>query len=155
MTFTFAPNGDLDKVTCEDGTIFAPKFDANGLILAIASDTDSGQVLMAAYMNAQSLSMTLETGEVTYFSRSRQKLWKKGETSGETQQLITMSTDCDQDILLLKVKVAGRGTACHTGHTSCFYRNVITEDGTVKLIANGQQKRFDPQDVYKKDVYKK
>lgn len=148
MTYTFADNAPLDKQALENGAIFAPKFDSSGLILAIASDATSRQVLMAAYMNAQSLSLTLETGEVTYFSRSRQKLWKKGETSGEIQRLVEMSTDCDQDILLLKVNVAGRGTACHTGHVSCFYRNVITENGTVKLVANGQEKRFDPKDVY-------
>lgn len=148
MTYTFDDNAPLDKDARENGSIFAPKFDSKGLILAIASDATSGQVLMAAYMNAQSLSLTLETGDVTYFSRSRQKLWKKGETSGEIQRLVEMSTDCDQDILLLKVKVEGRGTACHTGHVSCFYRNVVAKDGTVKLIANGQEKRFDPKDVY-------
>lgn len=111
----------------EEGLTFTPTFDANGLIPAIAQDHESGEILMLAYMNAQSLALTLETGEAVYWSRSRQALWKKGETSGHTQKVIKILTDCDQDAIILKIIQAG-GTACHTGRRSCFYR-VVSENG--------------------------
>ena len=95
-------------------------FDANGLVPAIAQDAKSGEVLMLAYMNAEALRRTLETGEVTYWSRSRGKLWRKGETSGHTQRLVGAYVDCDGDTLLMKVEQIG--PACHTGAPNCFFR---------------------------------
>ena len=108
----------------EDQTIFTPKFDANGLIPAITVDAASGEVLMLAWMNAEALEITLKTGVAHYWSRSRGKLWRKGETSGNELAIQEIRTDCDQDALVLKVKVQGDGVACHTGRTSCFYRLV-------------------------------
>ena len=97
-------------------------FDANGLVPAIAQDAKSGEVLMMAWMNAESLKYTLSAGEVVYWSRSRKKLWRKGETSGHTQRLIEAYVDCDGDTLLLKVDQTG--PACHTGAPTCFFRKV-------------------------------
>ena len=99
-----------------------PKFDANGLIAAIAQDAATGEVLMLAWMNAEALTETLKTGRATYWSRSRQKLWIKGESSGHTQKVIELRVDCDQDAVLIKVEQIGG--ACHTHRTSCFYRVV-------------------------------
>jgi len=114
----------------ERGAVLAPRFDANGLIAAIATDVHTGDVLMFAWMNAEALQATLDTGIVHYFSRSRNELWKKGETSGQLQRLVEMRVDCDQDAVLLKVDVQGDGGACHVGFRSCFYR--LVEDG--KLV---------------------
>jgi len=97
-------------------------FDANGLVPAIAQDAASGEVLMMAWMNAESLRLTLTTGAVTYWSRSRKSLWRKGETSGHTQRLVDAYVDCDGDTLLLKVEQTG--PACHTGAPNCFFRKV-------------------------------
>ncbi len=118
------------KADLERGATLAPRFDANGLIAAIATDAHSGEVLMFAWMNAEALRLTLDTGTVHYFSRSRNELWKKGETSGQLQTLVEMRIDCDQDAVLLKVHVQGDGGACHVGFRSCFYR--VVEDG--KLV---------------------
>ena len=114
----------------ERGTTLAPRFDANGLVAAIAQHADSGEILMLAWMNAEALKLTLDTGEAHYFSRSRNALWKKGETSGQIQTVVEMRVDCDQDAVLLKVTVGGDGGACHVGFRSCFYR--VVEDG--KLV---------------------
>ena len=133
----------------ENGLDFAPAFDEKGLILAIATEAKSNKVLMVAWMNEEALALTLDTGIVHYYSRSRQSLWKKGETSGETQKLIEMRTDCDQDVLLLKVKQTGRGAACHTGRKSCFYRRVASENGEISLIRDEEAPLFDPAQVYK------
>lgn len=103
-----------------------PSFDANGLIAAIAQDAETGEVLMLAWMNAEALRLTLETGRATYWSRSRAALWLKGETSGHTQHVTELRVDCDQDAVLLKVRQTGG--ACHTGRDSCFYR-VAGPDG--------------------------
>jgi phosphoribosyl-AMP cyclohydrolase len=130
----------------EEGTAFAPRFDAHGLIFAIAQEAESGRVLMAAHMNAEALQLTIETGEVHYYSRSRKALWKKGETSGEVQKLLELRTDCDQDVILMKVEQTGRGAACHTGRKSCFYRSF--RDGA--LADTGEPKLFDPAQVYRK-----
>ena len=111
----------------EEGRAFAPKFDAAGLITCVVTAADSGEVLMVAHMNAQALTQTLETGEAWFYSRSRQALWKKGETSGQVQKLVEMRVDCDQDAVLLKVHPQGDGGACHVGFRSCFYR--VVEDG--------------------------
>jgi phosphoribosyl-AMP cyclohydrolase len=127
----------------EEGLDFTPKFDNNGLIAAIAQDAMTGQILMVAYMNKEAIDLTIQTGYATYFSRSRQKLWKKGEQSGHLQKVEQLLVDCDQDCLILKVTVdAGQ---CHTGYQSCFYRAV--ENGKLKFIA---QKTYDPNKVYKK-----
>ncbi len=142
------PNG-LSRDARENGTDFAPVLNAEGLILAIATEAKSNEVLMVAYMNSEALALTLETGIVHYYSRSRQSLWKKGETSGETQKLVEMRTDCDQDVLLLKVEQAGRGAACHTGRKSCFYRRVASEHGEVSLVRDAEPPLFDPAQVYK------
>jgi phosphoribosyl-AMP cyclohydrolase / phosphoribosyl-ATP pyrophosphohydrolase len=98
------------------------KFDDDGLIPAIVQDDSNGRVLMLAYMNRESLQKTLETGETWFFSRSRQSLWHKGETSGNTQKVVSLSIDCDEDSLLIRVQPAG--PACHTGEISCFFRRV-------------------------------
>ena len=121
---SFTDPATLSHADLEEGTAFAPRFDAHGLITAIAQEAGSGRVLMVAHMNAEALRLTVATGEVHYYSRSRKALWKKGETSGEIQKLITLATDCDQDVLLLTVEQTGRGAACHTGRKSCFYRTL-------------------------------
>jgi len=130
----------------EEGLDFTPKFDANGLIPAIAQDAQTGEILMVAYMNEESLGLTLETGNAVYFSRSRQKLWKKGEQSGHMQKIHQVLVDCDQDCLILKVTVdSGQ---CHTGYQSCFYRAVTQNNPrTLEFLA---EKVYDPEKVYKK-----
>lgn len=108
----------------EESTVFAPRYDDKGLIPAIVTDARDGAVVMLAYMNAEALRLTLDTGEAHYWSRSRGELWRKGATSGETQKVVDLKLDCDQDTVLLTVAMAGRGVACHTGRHSCFYRRV-------------------------------
>jgi phosphoribosyl-AMP cyclohydrolase len=141
---TFTDPTTLTHDQLEEGTAFAPRFDAHGLIFAIAQEAQSGRVLMAAHMNAEALQLTIATGEVHYYSRSRKALWKKGETSGEVQKVIELRTDCDQDVVLLTVEQTGRGAACHTGRKSCFYRAL--EDGALK--DSGEPRLFDPKTVY-------
>jgi phosphoribosyl-AMP cyclohydrolase len=122
-----------------------PDFDkAGGLIPAVAQDADTGQVLMLAWMNREAFDETLRTGRACYFSRSRNKLWRKGEESGHVQEVRGVFVDCDADTVLLKVKQIG-GAACHEGYASCFFREV-TPDG-VRVVA---EKVFDPKAVYKK-----
>jgi phosphoribosyl-AMP cyclohydrolase len=134
----------------EEGTAFAPKYDADGLITAVVTDAASGELLMVAHMNADALAKTIESGEAWYFSRSRKKLWKKGEESGNLQRVKELRVDCDQDAVWLKVEQAGEG-ACHTGRRSCFYRAVpLGKAGAVTLEFRDAQKRFDPDKVYKK-----
>lgn len=118
----FAGRGDHDAI--ELGTDFAPKFDGDGLIVAIAADAATGEVLMVAHMNEEALARTIETGSAWFFSRSRRKLWRKGEESGNTLAVREIRVDCDQDALLLKVEMAGDAVACHQGYRSCFYRTV-------------------------------
>ncbi|MBK1865066.1 phosphoribosyl-AMP cyclohydrolase [Taklimakanibacter albus] len=108
----------------EESTVFAPRYDDKGLIPAIVTDAKDGAVVMLAYMNAEALRLTLETGEAHYWSRSRGELWRKGATSGDTQKVVDLRLDCDQDTVLVSVAMAGRGVACHTGRHSCFYRRV-------------------------------
>lgn len=146
MSTTFADPTALSHADLEEGTLFAPKFDAHGLVTAVAQEVGSNRVLMVAHMNADALRLTIETGEVHYYSRSRQKLWKKGESSGEIQKLVEMRTDCDQDVVLMLVEQTGRGAACHTGRKSCFYRIVETRD---TLRQSGEPRLFDPAEVYK------
>ena len=127
----------------EEGLEFSPKFDANGLITAISQDAKTGQILMVAYMNKEALDLTIQTGKAVFFSRSRKKLWKKGEESGHFQKIEQILVDCDQDCLILKVSVdAGQ---CHVGYQSCFYRAADGEK--LKFIA---EKNYDPKAVYKK-----
>ncbi|HWB44162.1 MAG TPA: phosphoribosyl-AMP cyclohydrolase [Hyphomicrobiaceae bacterium] len=116
----FAARGTPQDV--EQGSAFQPKFDRDGLIAAIVTDAASSEVLMFAWMNAEAVAKTLETGFGHFWSRSRGKLWKKGEESGNLLRVREMRTDCDQDALWLKVDVEGAGVACHTGARSCFYR---------------------------------
>ena len=108
----------------EEGTAFLPRFDRDGLLACVTLDHRDGTVLMLAHMNAESLRLTLETGVAHYWSRSRQALWRKGDTSGQTQAVIEIRIDCDQDALLMRVVPGGDGGACHTGRRSCFYRVV-------------------------------
>ena len=113
----------------EEGLKFQPKFDASGLVTCVATDAVSGEVLMVAHMNAEALRKTIESGDGWYFSRSRNCLWRKGETSGHTQRVVEMRMDCDQDAVWIRVEQVG--AACHTGRRSCFYRAVKGgEDGT-------------------------
>lgn len=107
-----------------------PKFNEDGLIAAIAQDYETGDVLMLAWMNADALTETLHTGRVTYWSRSRGALWRKGDTSGHTQELVELKVDCDQDAVLMRVRQAGG--ACHTGRKSCFYR-IAGKEGVLKF----------------------
>jgi phosphoribosyl-AMP cyclohydrolase len=134
----------------EEGTAFAPKFDQDGLITCVATDVTSGEVLMVAHMNAEALAKTVETGEAWYFSRSRQKLWKKGESSGHGQRVHEMRVDCDQDAVWIKVDQHGAG-ACHTGRRLCFYRAVpLGKGGAVTLQFRDADKTFDPGEIYSK-----
>ena len=124
----------------EDG----PDFTRSELIPVIAQDDDSGDVLMLAYMNREAFAETLQTGRVCYYSRSRQKLWRKGEQSGNMQELRTVYYDCDADTLLVRVNQIG-GAACHEGYRSCFFRRIDPETGQVHVVGD---RVFDPQDVY-------
>lgn len=136
-----------DKKQVEEGLTFTPKFDADGLIPAVALDAGTREPLMLAYMNADSLRLTLEKGEAVYWSRSRQELWHKGATSGHVQKIREILTDCDQDALILYVEQVGAG-ACHTGRGSCFYRRIEGPGGT--LEHTGEGRAFDPDAVYGK-----
>lgn len=144
MTTSFT---DRNTTDVELGTDFAPKFDSDGLIPAIAMDHESNEVLMVAFMNADALQKTIDCGEAVYWSRSRKKYWHKGEESGNTQKIKAILTDCDQDCLILKVEQIG-GAACHNGYRSCFYRKLENKDG--KLVYTQAEKVFDPQKVYGK-----
>ncbi|MGO4135703.1 phosphoribosyl-AMP cyclohydrolase [Rhizobium brockwellii] len=139
-----------DKPALEDAGDFTPRFDDRGLITAIVTDAGDGELLMVAHMNAQALALTIQTGTAHYFSRSRGKLWKKGETSGNLQTVKEIRTDCDQDAIWLKVEVAGHDATCHTGRRSCFYRTITLQDGKPMLDIVDDELQFDPQDVYGK-----
>jgi phosphoribosyl-AMP cyclohydrolase len=115
-----------------------------GLIPAIAQDHATGEILMLAYMNQKAFEATLSSGKATYYSRSRQTLWIKGETSGNVQLVKEIRLDCDNDTVLLKVEQLG-GAACHTGHRSCFFKKI--ENGSIRVIG---EPMFDPKEVYKK-----
>jgi phosphoribosyl-AMP cyclohydrolase len=134
----------------EEGTRLLPKFDADGLITAVATDAATGEVLMVAHMNAEALAKTIATGDAHYYSRSRTKLWRKGEESGHTQRVIEIRVDCDQDAVWLRVEQKGPG-ACHTGRRSCFYRAVpLGQSGEVTLAFRDADKAFDPAEAYKR-----
>ena len=142
----------LSKTESEEGTVFAPRFDADGLLPVVATSAKTGEVLMFAYMNADALARTIETGEAHYWSRSRGRLWRKGEESGNTQRVVEMRIDCDQDAIWLKVEQQGKDAACHTGRKSCFYRGVplgASLGGGVSLRFVDAERQFDPQTVYR------
>jgi phosphoribosyl-AMP cyclohydrolase len=123
-----------------------PDFDKAPLLPVIAQDADTGEVLMLAYMNRQAWEETLRTGRVCYYSRSRDKLWRKGEESGNVQEVRELLYDCDRDTLLVKVNQIG-GAACHEGYKSCFFRRVDPATGQVEVVG---ERVFDPADVYQK-----
>jgi phosphoribosyl-AMP cyclohydrolase len=143
-----ATSSARSKIEIEEGAEFLPKFDRDGLIPAMAMDATTREPLMLAYMNAESLRQTLELGEAVYWSRSRQEFWHKGATSGHTQQIVEIRTDCDQDALVLFVNQLGAG-ACHTGRSSCFYRKVAAGQPAT-LVMNPAAKSFDAAAVYGK-----
>ncbi|WP_421700559.1 phosphoribosyl-AMP cyclohydrolase [Ancylobacter sp.] len=151
---SFAPRGS--KAEIEEGERLSPKFDADGLLTAVTVDADDGTVLMVAHMNAQALALTIETGVAHYFSRSRGRLWKKGEESGHLQQLVELRVDCDQDAVVLRVRMPPLGpgvpgAACHTGHRSCFFRSVplgAAPTPALTLAVNDDGPLFDPAKVY-------
>ena len=145
----FAERLSVEQV--EEGLALAPKFDADGLIPCITTDADTGEVLMHAYMNGEALERTIATGEAHYWSRSRQCLWRKGESSGLTQETVELLIDDDQDAVWLRVKVAGSGASCHVGYRSCFYRSIKRggpSGAPARLVFTESEKSFDPQDVY-------
>jgi phosphoribosyl-AMP cyclohydrolase len=129
------PEGD----PIEETTRFEPRFGPDGLIAAIVSDAATNEVLMFAWMNRDALALTLETGEAHFWSRSRQRLWRKGETSGEVFAVTEVLTDCDQDALLLRVEARGRGAACHTGRRSCFYRALDPASPGALVLRNARR----------------
>jgi phosphoribosyl-AMP cyclohydrolase len=131
----------------EEGTDLAPKFDDQGLMVAVATDVQSGEVLMQGYMNAEALQRTISTGEAHYYSRSRQTLWRKGGTSGLVQKVEELLIDDDQDCVWLKVSVAG-GASCHVGYRSCFYRRIPLGGESTTLEFTDTDKVFDPDQVY-------
>ena len=146
-TYTFSERGSAEEV--EEGRALAPKFDAEGLVTCVATDAATGELLMVAHMNAEALAKTIESGEAWYFSRSRRRLWRKGESSGHLQRVVEMRVDCDQDAVWIKVEQAGPG-ACHTGRRSCFYRAVpLGKAPDASLVMELRaEKAFDPQAVY-------
>ncbi len=132
--------GDTQRETTNQLDI---KFDDNGLVPAIVQDIDTGEVLMMAWMNEAALKQTLEVKKATFYSRSRDKMWIKGESSGHVQEVVEARVDCDQDLVLLKCK--SHGPCCHVGYNSCFYRSADA-DGSLTVV---EEKVFDPEKVYK------
>jgi phosphoribosyl-AMP cyclohydrolase len=142
----FAKPGSAQEV--EEGRTLAPKFDADGLVTCVTTDAHTGEVLMVAHMNAQALAKTIESGDAWYYSRSRKRLWRKGEESGHGQRVVEMRIDCDQDAVWIKVEQSGPG-ACHTGRRSCFYRAVPVGKGGGATLELRDDKTFDPKSVYR------
>ncbi len=146
---TFRMPGSKEEL--EEGNVFTPRFNNDGLIPAIVSEKATGEVLMFAFMNAEALSLTIQTREAHFFSRSRGKLWRKGEDSGNVLEVVSLRTDCDQDVLWLSVRIRGHGAACHTGRKTCFYRELElngTDEWQFSLRAVVLEKAFAPSDVY-------
>jgi phosphoribosyl-AMP cyclohydrolase len=144
--------GSKSQADIEEGTAFAPKFDADGLIPVVATSAETGEVLMLAYMNEEAIARTIETGEAHYWSRSRGGLWRKGEVSGNYQRVVEIRTDCDQDAIWLKVEMAGAEACCHTGRRSCFYRALpvgTAPSGGLSLRFVDAERQFDPDSVYR------
>ena len=132
------PPPSQDKAGLEEGAAFTPRFDSAGLIPAIVTDAAGSGVLMFAYMNAEALRLTIETGEAHFWSRSRGSLWRKGETSGNRLVVEELLTDCDQDVVWVKARLSG-DAACHTGRPSCFYRRIREDKGSaiLEIIVKG------------------
>ena len=153
MPTRFQERRSVEQV--EEGVELAPKFDDRGLITAVTTDSESGELLMQGYMNDEALRKTIATGEAHYYSRSRDTLWHKGATSGLVQKVVELMVDDDQDCIWLRVSVAG-GASCHVGYRSCFYRRVPVaddyankqRDGVVELEFTDTDKVFDPKEVY-------
>src|SRR6195256_3072169 len=146
-SYTFSERGSTQEV--EEGRALAPKFDADGLVTCVATDAETGELLMVAHMNADALAKTIASGEAWYFSRSRRRLWHKGESSGHVQRVVEMRVDCDQDAVWIRVEQTGPG-ACHTGRRSCFYRAVpLGKSGAVTLEFRDGERTFDPDAVYR------
>ena len=143
MTDEFGKRISIEEV--EEGKSFTPKFDENGLIPVITVEDSSGDILMHRYMNSEALIKSIESKEAHYWSRSRQKLWKKGEISGLKQAIVKILVDDDQDCMIFRVNVAGSGASCHVGYKSCFYR-VLEDKKNLKFIET--EKLFDPDKVY-------
>ena len=122
------------KADIEEGTTFRPRFDRDGLVACVTLDDRDGAVLMLAHMNEEALRLTVSTGTAHYWSRSRGKLWRKGDTSGQVQRVIELRTDCDQDALVMRVVPGGDGGACHTGRRSCFYRRLHWDGTAIALV---------------------
>jgi len=139
----------VDKKQLEESLNFTPSFDENGLVPCITTSAKTGKVLMFAWMNDEAIRKTIQTGQAHYWSRSRTRLWHKGESSGNTQKIIDMRTDCDQDCIWISVEMSTEAS-CHTGRESCFYRKIDLEGPSdkpkMKLIDANQI--FDPQEVY-------
>jgi phosphoribosyl-AMP cyclohydrolase len=130
------------KADVEQGLVFQPRFDEHGLLPAIVTDAASGEILMFAWMNAEALALTINTRFAHFYSRSRAKLWLKGEESGNRLQVVELRTDCDQDVIALKVRIEGAGVACHTGARSCFYR--IVQLGGPVGVPGGSRVKLEP-----------
>jgi len=139
-------SADINDI--EEGLTLQPKFDASGLVTCVATDAVTGEVLMVAHMNDEALRKTIASGDAWYFSRSRNALWRKGETSGHTQRVVEMRMDCDQDAVWIRVEQSG--AACHTGRRSCFYRKVDAVEGAARLSFVDADRLFDPKAVYRK-----
>ena len=143
----FAERSSIEFV--EEGTSLAPKFNSDGIIPVVVTETSSGLVLMLGYMNKEALDQTIMTKEAHYWSRSREILWKKGESSGMTHKVDEILIDDDQDSVWLKVTIEGLGASCHVGYKSCFYRSIDSvEESEVKLNFTETEKVFDPEIVY-------
>ena len=149
MKIVFSKRTSVEEV--EEGKSFQPKFDENGLIPVITIDDEDNQVLMHGYMNEEALKESIKTKMSHYWSRSRKKIWKKGETSGFFQNIVKIQIDDDQDCIILFVKLSGAKASCHVGYKSCFYRELEKEGEkfSTNLIFNEEKKVFDPQKVYK------
>ena len=152
MQFMFKKRDNIKKV--EEGKYLAPKFDENGLIPVITTDFHDGSILMHGYMNDEALKKTIETKEVHYWSRSRKKIWRKGQVSGFVQKVKEIRIDDDQDSIWLSVDIAN-GASCHVGYRSCFYRSIplgkIKNEKALEMNFKEKEKIFDPKKVYKNE----
>ncbi|MDB9926271.1 phosphoribosyl-AMP cyclohydrolase [Hyphomicrobiales bacterium] len=145
----FQPRVSVEEV--EEGSSLSPKFNQDGLIPCVTSDSKTNEVLMVGYMNAEALTKTIENAEAYYYSRSRQKVWHKGSTSGLVQTVKEIRIDDDQDSIWLSVEVGGTGASCHVGYKSCFYRSIPLKNKVsqnLELKWEEKEKLFDPIEVY-------
>ena len=139
---------DPEALERETGLKLMPKFDSNGLVTAVVTDTRTGLALMLAFMNEEALTLSVTTGEAHFYSRSRAEIWHKGGTSGNVLSIDEIRIDCDQDAIWVSATPKGHGAACHTGQKSCFYRRIVDKDGEIVLEHTGEKPLFDPKDVY-------